>query len=460
MEGRIGIVDALGRSSCDGPKDAHPGRSCGARLRGRHIGLAGLLAAAMFAVGVASASAVIVHLPGKTLSYQSVPGASVQAQAQAQVKPSGSAKAPVKYHGGPVMPSNTNYALYWDPAGGPEYPAGYESGLNRYFTDLAHDSGGDQNTDSVLTQYKDKAGEFANYDSHFGGALIDTDPYPANGCSAAPVCFTDEQLRAEITKYVEAHELPMDLQHEYFMLTPPGVESCFEAAGDECSAGTEHDTYCAYHSYMPVATAVIVYANDPYVDETNCDYGEEYPNDNASDATIGGGLAHEHSESVTDPELNAWYDSKGEEVADKCRTFNAATEYGEPLGKAPDGSNYNQVIDGDLYYYQQMWSNEAGGCEQRLAQPPTVKKAKPKSGPVTGETSVTITGTHFVVPATVEFGETPATEVIVDSPTTITAVSPAGTAGTVDITVTTSAGTSAVNKKDHFKYKAAKKTKT
>ena len=304
-------------------------------------------------------------------------------------------------------------------------------------------------------QYKDSAGEFANYDSIFGGALIDTDAYPVNGCSAAPICLTDEQLRAEITKYVEAHKLPMDLQHEYFLLTPPGVESCLEAVGHSCSDGTKHAAYCSYHSYISVAKTVIVYANDPYVDGTNCDYGEEHPNGNASDATIGGGLAHEHSESVTDPELNAWYDSKRQEVGDKCRTFKEATEFGEPLGKAPDGSNYNQVLDGDLYWYQQEWSNETGACEQRLAQPPSVTKVTPKTGTTSGGTTVTITGTNFAAPATVKFGATPATEVTVHSSTSISAVSPAGAAGVVvDIVVTTPAGSSAITKKDHFKYKA------
>jgi hypothetical protein len=407
----------------------------------------------MLAVGAANASAVIVRLHGSALSYEpAARGASEQAQAQTK----GSSTKPVAYHGGPVMPSNTNYALYWDPAGAPEYPAGYETGLNRYFEDLAHDSGTDQNIDSVLTQYKDAAGEFANYDSHFGGALIDTDPYPANGCSAAAICLTDEQLRSEIAKYVEAHKLPMDLEHEYFMLTPPGVESCLEAKGDECSAGTKHAGYCSFHSYIPVASSVIVYANDPYVDGTNCDYGEEHPNDNASDATIGGGLAHEHAESVTDPELNAWYNSKDEEVADLCRTFKEATEFGPPLGKAPDGADYNQVINGDLYWYQQIWSNQADECEQRsatAAQPPTVTRLAPKSGPAAGGTSVTITGTGFSSSATVKFGTVSAARVTVNSSTSITAVSPAGASGTVDVTVTTSAGTSAVNKKGHFKYK-------
>jgi hypothetical protein len=404
----------------------------------------GLLAAAP------TAPALITNVSGRLLSYQAIPGA--PAGASPAVTPA--IETQLKYHGGPVMTSNTNYALYWDPAGAPTYPAGYEAGLNRYFEDLGHDSGGVQNTDSVLTQYGMTGGEFANYNSHFGGALIDTDPYPANGCKAATICFTDEQLRAEIGKYVEAHKLPADLQHAYFLLTPPGVESCFEAAGRLCSEGTTHPAFCAYHSFISVTGGTIVYANDPYVNGLNCDFGEQHPNNNPSDATIGGGLAHEHSEAVTDPQLNAWYDSKNREVGDKCRTFKETTEFGPPLGTAPDGAKYNQVLNGDLYWYQQEWSNAAGACEQRATTTPTVTKVTPASGHKAGGTPVTITGTRFANPATVHFGANPATGVTVHSSTSITAVSPAGSIGIVDVTVTTPGGTSAVNKKDHFKYKA------
>jgi hypothetical protein len=435
----------IGESPAGRPEEP-PAGARRARSPKRRAGLAALLLAAAFAVGVADASAVIVHVGGQTLSYQPVGAASVQAN--------GSSRKPLEYHGGPVMPSNTNYALYWDPSGGPEYEAGYQSGLNRYFEDVAADSGGMQNTDSVLAQYGDGAGEFANYNSHFGGALIDTKPYPANGCPAAPICLTDQQLRAEITSYVEANKLPTDLQHEYFLLTPRTVESCLEAVGHACSAGTKHAAYCAYHSYIPIAKGVIVYANDPYVNGLNCDTGEEHPNGNPSDATIGGGLAEEHSESVTDPELNAWFDQKKLEAFDKCRTFNPATEFGAPLGKAPNGANYNQVIHGDLYWYPQAWSNNAGQCVQRAAAPPTVKKVSPKGGSQAGGTSVTITGTNFANPATVKFGAAFAKEVKVNSATSITAVSPAATPGIVDVTVTTAAGTSAITKKDHFKYKS------
>jgi hypothetical protein len=457
IETNGGVVTDADGSPCQRAQTAPPAAPSGALRAGhrpaRLVAVVGLLAIAVLAASGATASALIVSVGGTRVSYEPAPGTAGPNKQPSVAKPAKKG-LPVEYHGGPVMVSNTNYAVYWDPASAGEYPSGYESGIDRYYEALAHDSGGAQNTDSVLTQYGDTAGEFANYDSHFGGALVDTEPYPANGCSAAPICLTDAQLRTELTRYVEVNKLPTDLQHEYFILTPPGVEGCLEAAGHSCSDGAAHPAYCSYHSYISTASGVIVYADDPYVDGLNCDYGEEHPNGNASDATIGGGMAHEHSESVTDPELDAWYDSKGDEVADKCRTFKEATEYGPALGTAPDGSKYNQVIDGTLYYYQQMWSNETGACEQRRTPAvPTVTKVSPKTGPTGGKTTVTITGAHFVTGASVRFGEATALEVTVNSSTSITAISPAHATGTVDIIVTTSAGSSAVTNKGHFKYK-------
>ena len=57
-------------------------------------------------------------------------------------------------------------------------------GIARYFTDLQHDSGGNQNVDSVDPQYNDLTGAVAKYDVRFGGVLVDTDPYPASQCPA------------------------------------------------------------------------------------------------------------------------------------------------------------------------------------------------------------------------------------------------------------------------------------
>ena len=352
---------------------------------GAALGAAALLATtavcALSAVRAPSASAAIAALPdGRTLSYQPLRGSS-------GVAPLDAFFSNLDYNGGPVMASNTNYAVYWRPSGAPAYPAGYQQGVKQYFEDLAHDSGGHQNVDSVSTQYNDVAGDFAAYNSHFAGALIDTDPYPANGCSTAPICLTDKQLRTELTAYVRAHGLSIDLAHEYFLLTPPGVEDCFQAGGRECSAGSTKPTYCAYHGNVSLPEGELVYSNDPYVTGIGgCDDGN-HPNGKPSDGALEGGLSHEHNESITDPVPNiAWTDigGSGGENGDKCRTFNEATEFGAPLGAASNGAKYNQVINGDFYWYQQEWSNQGNRCLQRFTftgeEPTATFTSTPGSG--------------------------------------------------------------------------------
>jgi hypothetical protein len=428
------------------------------RRRARSLALAAFVAGALLALAAGAAQAVIVTRGHHRVSYERLPGKALGAtpSARSQARPALS-KAPLKYHGGSVMPSNTNYVIYWDPSGGAAFPAGYEAGINRYFEALSHDSGGLLNADSVLAQYGDENGASASYNSHFGGFYNDTDPYPANGCTAAPTCLTGAQLEAELATFVQSRALPADLQHEYFLLTPKGVENCETAEGLSCSAGAGNKSYCAFHSFVELGKgAVLVFAVDPYVSGLKCADEKNLPNGNPSDETIAGGLAHEHSESVTDPQLNAWYDSKGNEVADKCRTGEAESEYGLPLGTAPDGSDYNEVIDGALYWYQQVWSNEVTACAQRQLHTPTIKKVKPKSGPEAGGTEVAITGTGFTEGTTVTFGEAAATDVSYESPTSIVAVTPPGIAGKVNVTVTTAGGTSTITNKTRFKYKKAK----
>jgi alpha-tubulin suppressor-like RCC1 family protein len=84
--------------------------------------------------------------------------------------------------------------------------------------------------------------------------------------------------------------------------------------------------------------------------------------------------------------------------------------------------------------------------------PPTVTALKPKTGPVGGGTEVTITGKALSGTTAVKFGSTSAASFSVNSATEITAVSPAEPAGTVDVTVTTAWGTSAIALADRFKF--------
>ena len=86
---------------------------------------------------------------------------------------------------------------------------------------------------------------------------------------------------------------------------------------------------------------------------------------------------------------------------------------------------------------------------------PTVTKVEPAEGPAAGGTKVTITGTHFTGAKEVKFGSVAAKSLTVVSGTSITAESPAGAAGTVNVTVTTVGGKSAVSSADDFTYVAA-----
>jgi hypothetical protein len=84
---------------------------------------------------------------------------------------------------------------------------------------------------------------------------------------------------------------------------------------------------------------------------------------------------------------------------------------------------------------------------------PTVTGVSPTSGPTAEGTSVTITGNSFTEATVVKFGATAAPSFTVNNPNQITAIAPGGVAGTtVDITVTTPRGTSAVSTADHFTY--------
>ncbi|MFJ2911882.1 IPT/TIG domain-containing protein [Streptomyces sp. NPDC087228] len=78
-----------------------------------------------------------------------------------------------------------------------------------------------------------------------------------------------------------------------------------------------------------------------------------------------------------------------------------------------------------------------------VAQVPVVTGVAPSSGPTSGGTSVTLTGTGFTGATAVTFAGFPAASFTVNSDTQITAVTPAGSAGAAVVTVTTPGGTSA-----------------
>jgi hypothetical protein len=83
---------------------------------------------------------------------------------------------------------------------------------------------------------------------------------------------------------------------------------------------------------------------------------------------------------------------------------------------------------------------------------PVVTSVTPAQGPIAGATQVVISGANLSGAEVVDFGSNPATSFTVNSASSISATSPAGSASYVDITVQTAVGTSSPAGGDGFIY--------
>jgi hypothetical protein len=260
------------------------------------------------------------------------------------------------YNGGPVMHSDANYAIYWEPSGHTTSST-FKNVVNGYFGNVAAGSGATNNDYSVATQNYDTTGNIA-YSATSGGSFVDTDAYPSLGCvgnaSLGGPCINDSQLQAELAKFIAAKKLPTGMGTEYFVYFPPGVTTCTNVTSSECS-GT---IYCAYHSSFTSGSSTVLYANMPYDGVSGCESGEYPHGDTGADSELNV-TSHENVETITDPLGNAWLDSSGQEIGDKCNFT-----FGSPLGGAP-GAQYNEQIGTGNYYLQEEWSNAVAGCVQR-----------------------------------------------------------------------------------------------
>ena len=78
------------------------------------------------------------------------------------------------------------------------------------------------------------------------------------------------------------------------------------------------------------------------------------PNCNAGADCMASIIAHELEEAHTDPDLNAWYDTRGYENADKC-AWTFGTTY------TVNGAKANMKLGTRDFLIQQNWVNAGGG---------------------------------------------------------------------------------------------------
>jgi hypothetical protein len=97
-----------------------------------------------------------------------------------------------------------------------------------------------------------------------------------------------------------------------------------------------HAGFCAWHSAGTVKGVTVQFAFFFNLDgDAGCNPGSTSTDYSQGVAALANVSGHELSEALTDPHLNAWYDSGGAENADKC-----AWTFGRPLLTFSNGSQW------------------------------------------------------------------------------------------------------------------------
>ncbi|HEY2397634.1 MAG TPA: IPT/TIG domain-containing protein [Solirubrobacteraceae bacterium] len=165
--------------------------------------------------------------------------------------------------------------------------------------------------------------------------------------------------------------------------------------------------------------------------------------------------------------LNATVDPEDREVTSCVFEYGETEAYGQTAAcSSAPGSGVSPVAvsarpeglsAATTYHFRIVATNVDGtayGADATfrtlLHNPPTVTSLTPQTGPASGGTSVTITGTDLTETTAVNFGSTPAASFTIESDETITAVAPAEAGGTVDLRVTTPYGTSPATSADRY----------
>ncbi|HEV7584617.1 MAG TPA: IPT/TIG domain-containing protein [Solirubrobacteraceae bacterium] len=166
--------------------------------------------------------------------------------------------------------------------------------------------------------------------------------------------------------------------------------------------------------------------------------------------------------------LNGTVNPEDGEVTSCIFEYGQTEAYGQTVGCTPApgagiapvsvSATVTGLIAATAYHYRVLATNAHGtsyGSDRTfttlLHDPPTISSLSPTAGITSGGTSVTITGTELYEVTSVRFGSANAASFVVNSPESITAVSPPGT-GTVDVSVGTPSGTTATSASDRFTY--------
>ena len=191
---------------------------------------------------------------------------------------------------------------------------------------------------AITSTFRDARVPVANKVNYLGAT---TDGY-SQGKS-----LSDNGVKAVVSAAISSGRLPKNPNAVYFVLTSRDVS---ETSGFLTR-------YCGWHSHATISTFDIKYAfvGDPSTGLAACSAQPVGPNGAvyAGADAMASVVAHELEETVSDPDLNAWYDASGAENADKC-----AWTY----GVAVSSGTSNMTLGGTRFLIQQNWNATTQGC--------------------------------------------------------------------------------------------------
>lgn len=241
----------------------------------------------------------------------------------------------IDYHGGPVMTGNTGIYYIW-------YGDWSGNSATTILTDLARNLGGSPYYNINSTYYDGNNVHVQNAATYVSST---TDNY-SHGTS-----LSDSDIQAVVAGAINSGALPLDSNAVYFVLTSSDVT----ASSGFCSQ------YCGWHTYGTIAGSNIKYAfiGDPTRCPSSCEVQTTGPNGSTGADGMASIISHEFEEATSDPNLNAWYDRRGYENADKC-AWTFGTTY-----TTSNGATANMRLGSRDYLIQQNWVNASGGyCAQ------------------------------------------------------------------------------------------------
>jgi hypothetical protein len=230
------------------------------------------------------------------------------------------------WHGGAILTSGWVQSIFWGTKWTDPARVGDKiTGLDTFYSQV-----GGTAYARTWSEYSGSNGQVGTGVS-YGGHLLDTSAAPSH----AP---RTRDILAEVCKLV-----PNPVAYGYY---PVFVDQPRGRAG-----------YCAWHSYGTCNGVPIEFGFFFWLDgDPGCDPRDTWTTHSQGLAALANVSGHEISETATDPSNGGWWDSSGQENADKCAwTFN------KPVG-----------FSGSTWKIQGNWSNAAydggqtgyasGGC--------------------------------------------------------------------------------------------------